>query len=399
MLKLSKKVAGIESSLTLLLFNRAKKMKAEGLDVVSLTAGEPDFPTPQPIKDAAIKAINENFTKYTANQGIPDLQKAISEKFRRDNNLKFEPSQILVSTGAKHSVYNALQAVCDRGDEIVIPAPYWVSYPEMVKLADGKPVIVNTSKENQFKLTAAQLKRAISKKTKALLLNSPSNPTGSVYSREEFESLAEVIRKTGIYVISDEIYERVIFDGLKHFSIGSIDSIRDQVISINGVSKVYSMTGWRIGYMGANKNVISWAERVQGQITSNASSISQRAALGALTSNLEAEINRMVSEFDRRRKYLVNAFRTWLPKIDFIYPGGAFYLFINVKPYLNTSVDGQKIKTPDDACEYFLNKHLVGMVPGGGFGAKDWIRISYACSMADLEKAFGRLQQGFSALK
>ncbi|MBF8247232.1 MAG: Aminotransferase, partial [Bacteroidetes bacterium] len=267
---LSKKIANIEGSATMRLFTRAKKMKAEGIDVVSLTAGEPDFPTPQLIKDAGIKAIQENFTKYTPNQGIPELLKAVAEKFRRDNNLNFEPGQILVSCGAKHSLYNALQALCSRGDEVIIPAPYWVSYPEMTKLVDAVPVIVKTSQANHFKMTPVQLKKAITKKTKLMIFCSPSNPTGAVYTREEIEGLAEVVRKTGIYVISDEIYEKVIYDGMHHVSFGSIDSVKDQVVTVNGVSKAYSMTGWRIGFLGARKDIAEAAEKVQSQITSNA---------------------------------------------------------------------------------------------------------------------------------
>ncbi|MCI0705964.1 MAG: pyridoxal phosphate-dependent aminotransferase [Ignavibacteriae bacterium] len=397
MLKLSKKAAGLEASQTLALFARAKKMKAEGLDVVSLTAGEPDFPTPQPVKDAGIKAINDNFTKYTANPGIPELLKAISEKLSRENNVNFPPSQILVSNGAKHSVYNALQAICNKGDEVLIPAPYWVSYPEMAKLADATPVVINSSIKNDFKITPAQLKKAITKKTKVLILNSPSNPTGSVYSRAELEALGEVVRKTGIYVISDEIYEKVMFDGETHFSIGSIDAIRDQVITINGVSKAYSMTGWRIGYMAAHKDIYAAAEKLQSQMTSNASSISQRAAHAALTVNFNKEIAYMVSEFDKRRRYLMEQFKSM--NVEFNYPKGAFYLFVNMKPFFNTSADGVKIKTADDLSEYFLMKHHLAMVPGGGFGAKDFVRISYACSMAELEKAVERLRKGFGLLR
>jgi aspartate aminotransferase len=372
-------------------------MKAEGLDVVSLTAGEPDFPTPQPVKEAGIKAINDNFTKYTANPGIPELLKAISEKLSRENNVNFPPNQILVSNGAKHSVYNALQAICNKGDEVLIPAPFWVSYPEMAKLADATPVVINSSLKNDFKISSSQLSKAITKKTKALLLNSPNNPTGSVYSRSELEALGEVVRKTGIYVISDEIYEKVMFDGEKHFSIGSIDAIRDQVITINGVSKAYSMTGWRIGYMAAQKDIYTAAEKLQSQMTSNASSISQRAAHAALTINLDKEIAYMVGEFDKRRKYLMQEFKSM--QVEFNYPKGAFYLFVNVKPFLNTAADGMKIKTSDDLSEYFLMKHHLAIVPGTGFGAKDYVRMSYACSMTELEKALSRLRKGFAQLR
>ena len=397
MLPLSRKVVSLQPSQTLLLFNRAKQMVLSGIDVISLTAGEPDFPTPQQVKNGAVRAIEENFTKYTPNQGIPKLLMAIAEKFKKDNRLHFEPSQILVSNGAKHSVYNALQAICNRGDEVIIPAPYWVSYPEMAKLVDAKPVIVKTSPANQFKMTASQLKKAITKKTKLLIHCSPSNPTGAVYSIDETAELARVIARTGIYVISDEIYEKILYDGAEHHSIGSIEAIRDQVVTVNGVSKAYSMTGWRIGFMGAHKSIVAAAEKFQGQMTSNASSISQRAALEALTTDLQAELGLMVGEFDRRRRF----FKGELEKlgIQFIEPKGAFYLFFNVKPFLKKSADGAKIKTADELCEYLLTRHHVAMVPGEGFGAPDWIRASYACSMNELEKAAERLHAGFKALK
>ncbi|MGB2868363.1 MAG: pyridoxal phosphate-dependent aminotransferase [Bacteroidota bacterium] len=397
MLPLSRKVASLQPSQTLLLFNRAKQMVLNGIDVISLTAGEPDFPTPQPVKAEALRAIDENFTKYTPNQGIPKLLMAIVEKFKSENRLHFETSQILVSNGAKHSVFNALQSICNRGDEVIIPAPYWVSYPEMVKLADAKPVIVKTSAANQFKITAAQLKKAITKKTKLFIHCSPSNPTGAVYSIDEIAELAHVIAKSGIYVISDEIYEKILYDGMEHYSIGSIEAIRDQVITVNGVSKAFAMTGWRIGYMGAHKSIIEAAEKFQGQATSNASSISQRAAYAALTTDLRAELGLMVGEFDRRRRFLKGEFEKL--GIHFIEPKGAFYLFFNVKPFLNKHANGTKLKTTDQLCEYLLTKHHVAMVPGGGFGAPDWIRASYACSMNDLEKAVERLRRGFEDLR
>ena len=394
---LSKKVAALEKSQTLALTARAKKMQGQGIDVVSLTAGEPDFPTPQIVKDAAIAAIHDNFTKYTANQGIPDLLKAITFKLKRENNLEFDPAQVLVSCGAKHSVFNALQAVCNRADEVIIPSPYWVSYPEMVKLVDAEPVIVRTFPANDFKITPALLNRMITRRTKALILNSPCNPTGAVYARDELEGLATVIERTGILVIADEIYEKVIFDGLEHFSIGSIPSIADQVITINGVSKAYSMTGWRIGYLAARKEIVEGAEKLQSQVTSNASSVSQKAAYAALANDLSQEIARMVVEFDRRRRYLVREFES-IDGLEFVYPRGAFYLFFKVKAYLNKAVDGKTIRTSDDLCEFMLTKHHLAMVPGTGFGAQDWVRISYACSMADLEKAVERLRRGLAEL-
>ena len=396
-LPISKKIAKLEESQTQALAARARKMRADGIDVISLTAGEPDFPTPQFIKDAAIRAINENFTKYTSNQGIPELLHAITHKFQNDNDLKFDSSQILVSCGAKHSVYNALQALCDKGDEVIVPAPYWVSYPEMVKLVDAKPVIVQTSPENHFKMTPAQLRRSVSKKTKALILCSPSNPTGAVYTPEEIYALAEVVAKTGIYVISDEIYEKIIYDGYQHVSIGSIDPIRDQVVTVNGVSKVFSMTGWRIGYMGARKDIVQAAEKIQSQMTSNASSISQKAALAALTTDLSGEVRAMVNEFDRRRKYLLGEMDK-IKNLKYIYPRGSFTLFVNIKPFLRTKLNGHAITTSDEVVDFFLNEHNVAMVPGSGFGAPHWMRLSYACSMEDLQKAVRRLSNGFGEL-
>jgi len=394
---LSRKALAIEPSQTLVLFARAKKLKAEGIDVVSFTAGEPDFPTPALVKDAGIRAINENFTKYTANAGIPELLKAIAEKFRTENHIETEPSQILVSTGAKHSVFNALQAICNKGDEVIIPAPFWVSYPEMVRLVDGTPVLVKTNVKNQFKLTPEELRKAVNRKTKALILNSPCNPTGAVYTREELEAIGEVIRKTGIYLISDEIYEKVIFDGIHHFSLGSVRSLRDHVITVNGVSKAYSMTGWRLGYMTAHKRIINTAEKFQGQVTSNANSIAQRAALAALTSNLDEVIAGMVSEFNRRRQFLLEQFQG-IPGTQYIYPLGAFYLFFEVKAYFGKKHKGGVIKSSDDLCEYLLNEHKVAMVPGSGFGDKRWVRMSYACSMRDLEKGMERIKAGLAAL-
>jgi len=394
---LSKKARSVQPSQTLLLFARAKKMKAEGIDVVSFTAGEPDFPTPQIVKDAGVRAINENFTKYTQNRGIPDLLNAIAAKFKKDNNLSFEPSQILVSSGAKHSVYNALQAMCNPRDEVIIPSPFWVSYPEMVRLADAVPVPVKTSFQNQFKMTPAQLKRAITPKTKALMLNTPSNPTGAVYSREELEGIADVVKNSGIFIIADEIYEKVIYDDERHFSIGSLERIRDQVITVNGVSKAYSMTGWRIGFMGGHPDVIGLAEKIQGQATSNANSIAQRAALAALANNLDPQIRVMVTEFDRRRRYLIQEFQSL--GIDFVFPKGAFYLFFNVKQFLGASADGKKLRSSDDLCEFLLMVHKVALVPGTGFGDKNWVRMSYACSMEDLQKGVERIKTGLSALK
>ena len=382
--------------MTLALSALAKKLKAEGVDVVTLTAGEPDFPTPFHIKKAAIKAIEDNFTTYTINAGIPELRKAIADKFKRENNLNFEPSQILVSNGAKHSIYNALKAICNKGDEVIIPAPYWVSYPEMVKLVDATPVFIQTTEENNFKMTPAQLKRTISKKTKALIYCSPSNPTGIVYSREEIEALATVVAQADLYVLSDEIYEKVIYDGTEHFSMGSIPAVKDHVVTINGVSKAFSMTGWRIGYLGAKEEIVAAAEKVQSQITSNASSISQHAALAAITGS-NIDLNAMTAEFLRRRNFIYNAI-TSIEGICCIKPTGAFYVFPNVSHYFGRKVKGRIVKSGDDIAQYLVDEERVVVVPGSGFGAKDYVRISYACSMQELEKAAERLRRGFAKL-
>lgn len=397
MKSLSRQVAKAEESQTLALSALAKKLQSEGVDVVSLTAGEPDFPTPLHIKQAAIKAIENNFTKYTQNPGIPELRQAIAEKFKRDNGLSFDASQILVSNGAKHSIYNALKAICNRGDEIIIPAPYWVSYPQMVNLVDAKPVIIPTTEKAEFRITAAQLRRAITKKTKAIILCSPSNPTGSVYSQEEIEALAKVVRETDIYVLSDEIYEKVIYNGTKHFSMGSIPAVKDHVITINGVSKAYSMTGWRIGYLGGRKDIVAAAEKVQSQMTSNASSISQRAALAALTGG-EVELKAMTAEFSKRRDFIHSAI-TAIQGITCVKPQGAFYIFPNVSHYFGAKFNGVTIKSCDDIAQFLLHEEKVVLVPGSGFGSKKHVRLSYACSMAELEKAAERIQRGFKKLQ
>ena len=397
MKSLSKKVAQAEASQTLALTALAKKLKADGIDVVSLTAGEPDFPTPRHIKDAAIRAIEENFTKYTVNAGIPELRTAIVEKLKRDNGVSVNASQILVSNGAKHSIFNALQAICNKGDEVIIPAPYWVSYPEMVKLVDGVPVILKTTEKTDFKITAAQLKKAITKKTKALILCSPSNPTGSVYTPDELKAIAAVVEKSGIYVIADEIYEKVIYDGAEHFSLGSIDAIKDLVITVNGVSKAYAMTGWRIGFLAAAQSVVDAAEKVQSQVTSGPNSIAQKAAHAAFAGN-DDEVKKMVTEFKRRRDYIHGAL-TAIPGITSTLPGGAFYLFPNVKAFYGKKYNGVTVKNSDDMAQFLIKEAQVVTVPGSGFGAPNNIRLSYACSMEELQKAAQRMKDALGKLK
>ena len=286
---------------------------------------------------AAIQAIEENFTHDSASQGIPQLITAIINKFKADNNLYFEPSQILVSAGARQSIFNALQAICNKGDEVVIPAPYWASYPEMVKLVDARPVIVQTTQESGFRMTPLQLRKAINAKTKALLLNSPSNPTGNIYSQGEVEEFADIVEETGIFVISDEVYEKIVYDGVKHFSIGSIKQIRDQVITVNGVSKTYAMSGWRIGYLGAIHTVVEAAATFQRHVTANANSIAQRAAAVALAAPSN-DVDTMVKEFKRRRDYLIGEISK-IPGIDVREPKGTFYLFPSMKSFIGKIID------------------------------------------------------------
>lgn len=396
MKSLSLKVQRIEESQTLALTQLARQMQASGADVVSLTAGEPDFPTPPHVKMAAVQAIEENFTHYTANQGIPELIKAVIQKFDRDNNLQFDPSQILVSAGAKHSIFNALQALCNPGDEVVIPAPYWVSYPEMVRLVDAIPVVVHAGRDSGFKISARQLRQAVNSKTKALIFNSPSNPTGAVYSQGEIEELADVVKETGVYVISDEIYEKIIYDGAKHFSMGSIKQVKDQVITVNGVSKAFAMTGWRIGYLGGPKEIAQAAAKVQSQTTSNANSIAQRAAVSALSSPSH-DVELMVAEFKRRRDFAVEHLAK-IPGLGVDKPPGSFLLFPSVEDFAGKRVGGSVMKDDMDICRFLLQEEHLVLVPGTAFGGKHHVRLSYACSMKELEKGVERLTRGLKKL-
>lgn len=379
------------------LTSAARRLREEGVDVISLTAGEPDFPTPAHVKMAAIRAIEEDFTHYTANEGIRELVDAIVRKFKDDNALRFEPPQILVSSGAKHSIFNALQAICNPGDEVVLAAPYWVSYPAMVRLVDATPVIVKSSAATGFKISPRMLRRAINDRTKAFIFNSPSNPTGAVYSQGEIEELAEVIRATGIYVIADEIYEKIIYDGARHFSIGSIRGIRDQVITVNGVSKAFAMTGWRIGYLGGPKDVVRAAAKIQSHTTSNATSISQRAALAAL-STPSSEVSVMVSEFKRRRDFVLDELKR-VPGIGIDVPPGSFLLFPSVESYAGRRKNGSVVKDDLDLCHILLEEEHLAVIPGTAFGMANHIRISYSRSMGELEEGMKRLRRGLEKLR
>jgi aspartate aminotransferase len=389
--QLSDLVSSIEESKTLAITSLVKKLKAEGKNVLSFSAGEPDFPTPGFIKEAAIKAINNNFTSYTPNEGYPDLIKTIIKKFKEDNNLEFNPENILVSSGAKHSLFNILQAICNPGNEVIFQSPYWVSYPEMVKLARANSVIVNAGVETGYKILPGDLDKAITDKTKVFLFNSPSNPTGAVYSKKEILALAEVLKGKDIFILSDEIYEKIIFDGEEHFSIGAVDFLKEKTITVNGVSKAYAMTGWRIGYAGGPKNIIKLARNLQSHSTSNAASISQAAAQAALSRHSE-EINEMVKEFKKRRDFIVSE----LNKIDGIkcpMPKGAFYVFYDVSSYYGKNINGLEIKDSTSFCNYILSSQNVGLVPGVAFGNDNCVRMSYACSLEQIEDGIGRLHK------
>ena len=396
MSSLSELLLHVEESRTMALSGLIKKLKEEGNDVLSFSAGEPDFDTPEFIKKAAIKAIHGNFTRYTANEGDPTLLKAIVDKFAKDNDLHFEQKNILVSNGAKHSIYNALMAICNPGDEVIFQSPYWVSYPEMVKLAGAKSVIIETHAEENFKITPEQLSKAITPKTKVFLFNTPSNPTGAVYSKSEILALAEILKQREIFIVSDEIYEKIVFDDEKHFAIGSIEELRDKTITINGVSKVYAMTGWRIGYAAGNEQVIKLARNLQSHSTSNACSISQAATVAALTQHTE-EIEKMVIAFQKRRDFIVEE----LNRIDGIHcplPKGAFYVFFDVSKFYGKTTDHIKIVDSSSFCDYLLKEELVGLVPGIAFGNDKCVRMSYACSYEEIFDGITRIKRGLKKL-
>lgn len=390
-MELSKKFLNIEPSPTLLIDSKFKQMKADGLDVVGFGAGEPDFDTPSHIKNAAIDAINKGFTKYTPASGTIELKKAVCAKLLKDNGLNYEPSQIVVSNGAKHSLINAFGAILNPGDEVIIPAPFWVSYPEMVKYNDGVPVIMNTKEENGFKFSAEELEKAINPKTKALVLNSPSNPTGMVYTEEELRKIADVAVKHNIFVISDEIYEYLIYDGAKHVSIASFnDKIKDLTIIVNGVSKTYAMTGWRIGYTASSEKIAKLMSNVQSHSTSNPNSIAQAAAVAALTGPTD-DLKMMISAFDDRRKYMVEAINE-IDNVSCLAPQGAFYVMMNIKGLIGKTIKGKLINDADDFSEIFLEKELVAVVSGKGFNAPEYVRWSYATSIDNIKEGIKRLK-------
>ncbi|HID95885.1 MAG TPA: pyridoxal phosphate-dependent aminotransferase [Candidatus Latescibacteria bacterium] len=395
---ISRNIQRIKPSVTLAITARAKAMLAEGIDVVSLSAGEPDFDTPQNIKDAAIRAINQGFTKYTPATGILELRKAICKKFERDNGLAYDPSQVIVSCGGKHSIYLAILALVDEGDEVIIPRPYWVSYPEQVRIAGGNPVVLTPTKENGLKVSPQDLRSALTSRTKLLILNSPSNPSGIVYTRDELAALAEVVLEAGIYVLSDEIYEKIIYDGARHCSIASlVEGMVERTVVVNGVSKSYSMTGWRIGYAAGPEAVISAMGKIQSQETSNSCSIAQMAALEALTGPQDS-VGAMIEAFDRRRRYIVDRLNS-IEGISCPVPQGAFYVFPDVSSYYGFFHKGKRIEDSVDFCEFLLDEMKVACVPGAGFGMDTNIRLSYATSLENIEKAMDRIEEGLKKLQ
>lgn len=395
---ISEKVQRIGASPTLKISAKAKAMKAEGIDVVDLSVGEPDFPTPENIKEAGIKAIRDNFTRYTESDGILALRKAIAKRLKEDHGVEYAPKQIIVSAGAKASLFHLVQALVDEGEEVIVPAPYWVTYPECVALAKGRPVIVPTRQQDGFRLTPEALKASISPATKALILNNPSNPTGGAYTKDQLLALAEVIKGEDLYVIADEIYASLVYDNFKFTSFAALgEDVKKKTILVNGVSKSYSMTGWRIGFAAGPAEVIDGMSKIQSHTTSNACSIAQKASLEAYEGP-QYEVSRMVAEFQRRRNYCLMRLAA-VPGMSCFKPQGAFYLFPNVKSFYDKEASGAKIRNSYGLAYYLLKEARVAIVPGDAFGADDHIRLSYATSMANLEKSMDRIVEALAKLK
>ena len=396
--RIAKRMTTIAPSLTLAISAKAKAMKQAGESVVSFGVGEPDFNTPQHIIDAAKTALDNGHTKYTPSSGLLPLRKAICEKFEKDNGLSYEPSQIIVSNGAKHSIFNACYAILDEGDEVIIPAPYWLTYPEVVKVCGGVPVYLNCSQEHKYKFTAEELKAAITPKTKMLIFNSPSNPTGAVYNEEEVRAIAAVCEEANIFVLADEIYEKLCYNGVKPFSIAKCsEKMKDLTITVNGVSKTYAMTGWRIGYLAAPKDIAKAIDSFQSHATSNASSISQYATIEALNAP-EAEIQEMVNVFDKRREKLLALIKD-IDGVKAVEPDGAFYVMLVIGGLFGKSYDGKVIDGSIAFADALLEAEKVATVPGISFGADDCVRLSYSLSEADIEEGLTRIKRFVSNLK
>ncbi len=398
-MKLATRTTKIQPSPTLAITNKAKTMKAQGIDVVGFGAGEPDFDTPDHIKAVAKKALDDGYTKYTPVPGSPELKAAIIAKLKRDNGLEYAPGNIIVSLGAKHSIYNVAQAAWEEGDEIIIPAPYWVSYPDIVLLAGATPVIIEAKQENGFKVTPAQLDAAITPKTKCFILNSPSNPSGAAYTKDELQALAEVIVRRDITVLSDEIYEKLVYDGFEFASIAQFgEEIKKRTILVNGLSKAYSMTGWRIGYVAADKELVEAMNNIQSQSTSNPVSFCDKASVEALNGPQEF-MKEWVAEFDRRRRFITDRLNA-MPGVKCLLPQGAFYVFPNFSGiYGKSTPSGKVITNSTELAAYLLDEHNVAAVPGVAFGDDACQRLSYAMSMKAIEKGIDRIEVAVKALK
>lgn len=395
-MKISKRAQSVPASMTLEITAKVKELKSQGKSIIGFTAGEPDFNTPEHIINSAKEALDKGLTKYTPVAGMVELKDAIVKKFKRDNNLDYEPSQIVVSDGAKASLFHAIYAMVDEGDEVIIPAPFWFTYEEQVKLAGGIPVIVQTKAENGYKITPDELENAITDKTVTIIINSPSNPTGALYNEQEFMALSKVIEKHNLTVISDEIYEKLIYDGVKHVSIASISPyMKENTVVINGVSKTYAMTGWRIGYLAAPKSLASAINRVQGHSTSNACSFAQYASITALNGGEEV-IEIMRKSFDERRKYMIS--RAKELGLDYVKPQGAFYLFLDISKLIGKSFGGKVI---DGSMSFasILTENGVAVIPGLPFHADNFVRLSYAVSLQDIKEGFDRIKTFISNLK
>lgn len=391
------RVKEIDASPTMMVAAEAKKLKSEGVDVIDLSMGEPDFHTPHNIKDAGINAIEENRTRYTLNQGTNELRIAISAKLKRDNDLDYNLNEIIVSSGAKQSVYNSILATVNPGDEVIIPAPYWVSYPAMVSLAGGKSIVIDTDEKTGFKINPEQLLSVMTPKTKMLILCNPSNPTGSAYTKKELEAIAEIVLKNNFYVLVDEIYEKLVYDDFEFTSFASIDpELKKKTILVNGISKTYAMTGWRIGYTAAPENVVNAINKIQSHTTSHASSISQHAAIEAVAGP-QYVISEMLEEFRNRREYFYNEL-TSIKGITCYKPEGAFYLFPNISYYLHTKTKILKVENSFDFAMHLLYEAHLAVVPGSAFGKEGYLRLSYATSMDHLHEAIFRLKKALNKI-
>ena len=397
-MKFSKKIQRIQPSMTLAVDAKAKELRANGVDIIGFGAGEPDFDTPDKIKKAGIAAIETNKTHYTPVGGVDTLKQAIVSKLERDNNLIYKKNQILVSCGAKHSLFNMAQVLWEEGDEIIVPAPYWVSYPDIIRYAGAKPVIIDTLSANEFKITPDQISSAMTANTRAIIINSPSNPTGSAYSKKELEGIAECALSNKLLIVSDEIYEKVVFDGFEQHSICSIGKeVQNNSILINGVSKSYAMTGWRIGYLAANEEIVKQAGKLQGQSTSNPTSISQMASITALN-DTDADVRQMVGEFQKRRDTLVNCLLK-IPFVECYKPVGSFYTFPDFSAFYGKSFKGKKIEDSIQLANFLLEEGKVALVPGIAFGADRNLRLSFAASMDTIKQGVDRITKALDLLE